>query len=462
MATVTGTPSSDILYGTSDADVITGLAGDDKLFGFAGDDTLDGGDGSDFLDGGAGADTMSGGTGNDYYAVDNVGDIVTEAENAGIDLVFTTIDYTLGANVERLAAYDESSTYALTLTGNALNNEIIGNDGADLIIGGGGADVLRGGGGDDTYLVDSYDDVVAETQDGGNDSVLFAGTTSNAFHSNFDYSLTRSVYPFTPALVIRDQSTGVEHLGVYDQASTNAVSLRGSIYDDLLTGNDGSNLLDGQAGNDTIIGYRGDDVYFIGEAGDQVIEQANEGYDTVFIGRNLPDRYNTPDPTITHYTLDDNAERIVATGYGAPTGLTLTGNALNNEIYDNSGSSIIDGGAGSDILTGNGGNDAFVFSTALGPDNVDQLTDFAPGGDRIWLDDAIFTGLAPGTLSAGEYHSGTADNWQAQDGDDHILYDSSTGNLYFDADGNGAQAAQLFATVHEGLSALSAADFIVV
>jgi serralysin len=460
MATVTGTSSSDILYGTSDADVITGLAGNDELFGFAGDDSLDGGDGSDYLDGGTGADAMNGGIGNDYYTVDNVGDIVTEAANAGIDLVFTTIDYTLGADVERLAAYDESSTYVLTLTGNALGNEIIGNDGADLIIGGGGADFLRGGGGDDTYIVDSYDDVVAETQNGGNDSVLFAGSTSATFHTSYDYSLTRSV-PGFQALIPPDQSTGIEHLGVYDQSSTNAVSLRGSIYDDLVTGNNGSNLLDGQAGNDTLIGYAGDDAYFIGEAGDKIVEQADEGYDTVFIGRNLPDRYNTPDPTITHYTLDDNAERIVATGYGAPSGLTLTGNALANEIYDNNGSSILDGGAGSDILTGNGGNDAFVFSTALGADNVDQIADFAPGGDRIWLDDAVFTGLAPGALSAGQFHSGTANTWQAQDGDNRILYDSSTGNLYFDADGSGAQAAQLFATVHEGLN-LSASDFVVV
>ena len=60
----------------------------------------------------------------------------------------------------------------------------------------------------------------------------------------------------------------------------------------------------------------------------------------------------------------------------------------------------------------------------------------------------------------GQFQRGTT-VWQAQDADDHILYDSSTGNLYFDADGNGAIAPQLFATLHEGLD-LTAADFIVI
>jgi serralysin len=90
------------------------------------------------------------------------------------------------------------------------------------------------------------------------------------------------------------------------------------------------------------------------------------------------------------------------------------------------------------------------------------LPDFIYGPDKIALDHNAFAGLQAGALSAGEYHSGTADNWQAQDGDYHVLYDYPTGNLYFDADGHGAQGAQLFAIVHEGMSGLSASDFIVV
>ena len=127
-----GTPGDDILYGTDEADDMDGFAGNDRLFGFGGDDALDGGDGSDILDGGTGADGMAGGPGDDYYIVDNAGDVVTEEGASGFDLVFTTIDYTLPAQVERLAVYDRASTFAINLTGNELDNEIIGNDGANL------------------------------------------------------------------------------------------------------------------------------------------------------------------------------------------------------------------------------------------------------------------------------------------------------------------------------------------
>ena len=56
--------------------------------------------------GGAGADTMLGGAGNDTYIVDNVGDVVTEALNNGIDTVQSSASFTLGANVENLTLTD--------------------------------------------------------------------------------------------------------------------------------------------------------------------------------------------------------------------------------------------------------------------------------------------------------------------------------------------------------------------
>ena len=72
------------------------------------------------------------------------------------------------------------------------------------------------------------------------------------------------------------------------------------------------------------------------------------------------------------------------------------------------------------------------------------------------LDDAIFTGLALGALPAGAFRTGTS----AQDADDRIIYDPATGNLFFDADGNGGGAAMQFATL-QGAPALAASDFIV-
>uniref|UniRef100_UPI003D0C101E Ig-like domain-containing protein n=1 Tax=Sedimenticola sp. TaxID=1940285 RepID=UPI003D0C101E len=73
---------------------------DNRLTGNAGDNNLDGGAGNDTLNGGAGADTMLGGAGDDTYIVDNVGDTVVEAAGEGIDTVESSIDYTLGDNLE--------------------------------------------------------------------------------------------------------------------------------------------------------------------------------------------------------------------------------------------------------------------------------------------------------------------------------------------------------------------------
>lgn len=240
------------------------------------------------------------------------------------------------------------------------------------------------------------------------------------------------------------------------------MNLRGSLQDDLLTGNNGINLFEGHAGNDTMIGYGGDDIYFVGEAGDTVVEQANGGYDTVFLGRYYYQVGNATPPSITSFTLPDNVERVAVDNV-SDTGrqYQLTGNALDNEMSGNNAANTINGGDGNDLLTGYGGLDNFLFTSAPGAANADHIADFSAGfGEKIELDHNQFTGLALGALSDSQFQRGT-ENWQAQDADDRILYDISTGSVYFDPDGSGAQAPLLFATVHDGL-VLSASDFTVV
>lgn len=444
---VPGTPNPDLLYGTSDPDQITGLGGDDKLFGFAGDDVLDGGDGSDLLDGGTGADTMTGGLGNDYYYVDDLGDLVIEDTGAGSDLVFTSINYTLPDNVERLAAIDPSRTAPLTLIGNALSNEIIGNAGPNTLIGNGGNDLLRGEGGDDIYIVKGPTSF-GEHAGGGYDIVYFdAPIVTGVIHSGFDFSIKERVF---------GQSLYIEQLSIYEPTSTNSVNLQGSRQNDVLTGNDGINIIDGDLGNDTMIGYGGDDLYFVNSSADDIREELGGGYDTVFTGSASGIQSITGS-----YVLPANVERIVGTG-------TLIGNALDNEItsYNRAspaggGNDVLNGGDGNDLLTGNDGLDTFVFSSAPGPANADHIADFSAGfGEKIALDHNVFTGLEIGALSDSQFQRGTV-VWQAQDADDRILYDISTGSIYFDPDGNGEQAPLLFATVHDGLM-LSASDFTII
>lgn len=115
------------------------------------------------------------------------------------------------------------------------------------------------------------------------------------------------------------------------------------------------------------------------------------------------------------------------------------------------------GGAGSDVLNGGGAADLFLFTEALGASNVDTIQDLVSGLDRIFLENAVFTGLSAGALAAGAFRVGAT----AQDADDRIIYNAATGALFFDADGNGGGAAVQFATL-SGAPALAAGDFVVI
>ena len=79
---------------------------------------------ANLLNGGTGADTMAGGAGDDVYIVDNALDVVIEAPGAGIDVVQSAVTWTLGNDVENLVL---TGTKAISATGNALDNGIVGN-----------------------------------------------------------------------------------------------------------------------------------------------------------------------------------------------------------------------------------------------------------------------------------------------------------------------------------------------
>lgn len=130
---------------TGAATSATGNGADDKLFGNRLANFLYGNDGDDRLDGRAGADIMSGGAGDDIYFVDDQGDLVVEAAGGGSDRVFAQVDYALPDDVERLYLRQD----ALTGTGNALANAIVGTAGNNRLSGLAGNDTLVGGGGDD-------------------------------------------------------------------------------------------------------------------------------------------------------------------------------------------------------------------------------------------------------------------------------------------------------------------------
>ena len=225
------------LDGGAGNDTLTGGSGADRLDGGTGNDTLIGGSGDDQLIGGTGADSMAGGAGDDTYLVEDSGDTVNEAVNAGTDTVKSSVSYTLSANVENLiltgsaAINGSGSIDANILTGNSGNNVLSGAAGNDNFFGGGGADTFVGGTGDDLFSVDRADIVVSENAGEGTDTV----------ETSLSYTLTANV----ENLVL----TGSNNLIGTGNGEANH-----------LTGNSGNNTLIGGAGNDTIDGAGGTDV----------------------------------------------------------------------------------------------------------------------------------------------------------------------------------------------------------
>jgi Ca2+-binding RTX toxin-like protein len=214
-------------------------------------------------------------------------------------------------------------------------------------------------------------------------------------------------------------------------------------------GNSGGNFLDGRGGADLMAGFGGNDVYVVDNAADFPFEALGEGVDTVY--------------ALTSYTLGAGTEIEIlsVTDHSLTTAINLTGNEYNNAVLGNGGANVINGGLGTDYLYGFGGADSFVFNTALGGGNADVIYGYdgigTDGDDVILLDDAVFTGMALGALDPNAFVAGTA----ALDANDRIIYDPTTGALYFDADGSGGGAQVLFAVL-DSSPALTAGDFTVI
>jgi len=140
---------------------------------------------------------------------------------------------------------------------------------------------------------------------------------------------------------------------------------------------------------------------------------------------------------------------------------TIKGTAKADLLVAGAGNDTIDGNTGNDTLTGGAGNDTFVFNSKLNATtNVDTITDFVSGADKIELSKSVFTKLsALGALNADDFKLATP----TLDASDRIIYDQKTGILSYDADGSGAGAAVEFAIV--GISThptLVSADFVIV
>lgn len=138
----------------------------------------------------------------------------------------------------------------------------------------------------------------------------------------------------------------------------------------------------------------------------------------------------------------------------------LFGRAGNDNLIGNDGNDTLVGGDDDDSIDGGSGIDLLTYNSALNAaTNVDKLMDFTPNTDRIVLDHLVFTNLIAGALGATQLAANATGT--AQDANDFITHNTTTGVLSYDADGNGSGAAAVqFATL-TNLPAITAADFSV-
>lgn len=390
---IDGGTGHDAIYSSFGTDKLFGGAGNDQISAGAGNDSLSGGDGRDRLDGGTGLDSMAGGNDNDSYTVDNIGDKVIELAGGGSDTVFSSVNWTLGSNVEHLnlagsALNGTGNALANSITGNAAANKVAGGDGNDWLKGGDGNDTLSGGAGNDKLDGGLYGSAGVVDGSFGADS-LYGGTGNDTYYvwdasdkviesTGAGTDQVFSFYGFTLGANVENlRLTGGSGTGKGNDLNNRITSgggthkLVGLGADDTLVATGFNDTLEGGAGNDWLNGSNmfggiGNDSYVVDSAFDFVTEVAGGGTDTV--------------RSSVSYTLTANVERLLLTGAAAING---TGNQQSNTIVGNGAANLLRGGAGADKLTGGGGADRFILDSVAGSDTI---TDFTRGADKLAVD----------------------------------------------------------------------------
>lgn len=257
------------------------------------------------------------------------------------------------------------------IEGTYWNDYIQGSSFADTIYGYGGPDTIRAAGSDDIVYGGAGNDTVYG--DGGNDTLygdagvdtLFGGTGSDKLYGGAD----------------RDW-------------------LAGGDGNDHLNGGEGDDDLVGGAGNDTMKGGAGSDTYYVDSRYDTIVEEANGGWEHVFM-------YND------WFDMPSHVENLEWMGSSAIWFVHVSGNDLDNvldianatkftEIYAGGGKDTVDGGDGNDTIFGQAGDDHLeawkgddYVSGGSGKDYINggEGTDTLRGGtEEDWFQFATYTG----------------------------------------------------------------------
>ncbi len=439
----------------------TGNSGDNWIFDNAGNNSLSGGDGNDTLVSTTGGiDTLVGGNGEDTYWISNASTVITETNTTEWDAVWSSVSYTLGANLEELDLLGAANINATgnagvnflygnggnnVLNGMSGNDSLIGNAGNDTLQGGGGGDTMWGGSGDDVYYVDNVGDSVYEyaapgVDDGGYDKVI----------SSISYTL--------PTYVEELDLLGTGNINGFGNASDNYIV--GNSGNNVLRGFDGNDtLVSTNGGNDVLIGGDGDDTYWINNASTVIAENNVTDWDAVW--------------SSVSYTLDFNLEELDLLGSA---NINATGNAGDNWLFGNSGNNVLSGLSGNDTLVsttggvdtliGGNGDDTYWISSASTVITETNATDW----DAVWSSvsytlganleelDLIGTGNINGTGNSGAnflYGNSGANQLSGLNGNDTLVGNGGNDTL---TGGAGADSFVFSAAAANGKDAIQ--DFV--
>jgi len=476
---INGKGGNDKINGGGGNDKLNGGGGKDNLIGGGGKDNLIGGKGNDKLNGGKGADRLAGGPGNDIYFIDNTGDIVIEGGTAIAtggtatatatgDTVNTSVSVGIGKAskgsakisqfVENIKLTGKKAINATVgkgnndITGNKAKNVInagsgndnvnggggndkldggkgkdnlIGGKGNDVLDGGKGPDKLKGGAGNDTYFIDHIGDIVIEggtaTATGGTATATATGDTVNTSVSVSAGKASRGSAKI---------SQFVENIILTGKKAINATAGKGS---NDITGNNANNIINAGSGDDNVNGGGGNDIINAGGGNDNV--------------------------------NGDGGNDIINGGSGSD---NMNGDGGNDIINGGSGNDTLVGGPGSDILNGGSGKDRFLYQSnrrfRSQDFGADTIAKFVVGQDDIVLDKTTFDSLEskPGNGLVKNDFATIKGKASAATSSAEIVYNSSTGDLFYNANGRapGFGGGGKFATLtHE--AALSRSDFMV-
>jgi Ca2+-binding RTX toxin-like protein len=244
-------------FGTEIADAVNGTDNADSLFGYGGDDIINGLGGDDFIEGGPGSDTIDGGVANDtvswYDDAGSFGVVVTLPNpNRGLPIGSAIRHLDAGGTVydlDQLSRIEnaQGTLFDDVMTGNEIENSLVGFGGADRLYGLGGNDLFKGGTGDD--ILDGGDGLdIASYSDRG---------TAVTVNLNLVPAQITLIVPGTGSAE-RDQLFAIE-------------GVEGTRYSDIFTGSGGPDLFRGLVGKDRQTGGGGVDTFDFDALGDSPV-----------------------------------------------------------------------------------------------------------------------------------------------------------------------------------------------